>query len=201
MTELAPKKYSFSHLQLQEFLYAKFIIDTRQEIDFLNTSFEKITDWQEILRLVCKMLPDAGEFIKCFLEKVDYKKSINIKVLSTLLIQKPVFDEAQKQDVLYKAMNWIDILAQEVNCEYKISWHRVLFTYRGELNDQIQETLNAMTELFLLLRECNCSISKFEYKSVGLINDIKNKSYESINSCCIFIPTSEQIIAPYSYIE
>ena len=88
LNELAPKKYSFSHLQLQEFLYAKYIIDTRQEIEFLNISFERLTDWQEILRLVCKMLPDAGNFIEHFIEKVNYREPRDIRILSTLLIQK-----------------------------------------------------------------------------------------------------------------
>ena len=86
-----------------------------------------------------------------------------------------MFDEAQKRDIFYYVMKWIDKLAKETNYQYQFSWHRVLFITGVPNSKDLQGLLNAMTELFILLKECNCSISKFDYETDGLIRDLKNK--------------------------
>ncbi len=63
LVERSPGLYSFSHLTLQEYLTARYIVDNRMEINLLS-SFSRKSDWREVVFLVGKMLSGADEYMR-----------------------------------------------------------------------------------------------------------------------------------------
>ncbi|MEM9775146.1 MAG: NACHT domain-containing protein [Chloroflexota bacterium] len=74
LVERASRIYSFSHLTLQEYFTAKYIVDHAQTDAALSSlvGSEKITDprWREIFLFVAELLPNGDEFIMWFAESL-----------------------------------------------------------------------------------------------------------------------------------
>ncbi len=72
LVERASRIYSFSHLTLQEYFTAKYIVDHAQTDAALSTlvSAEKITDprWHEVFMFVAELLPVGDKYIIWFAE-------------------------------------------------------------------------------------------------------------------------------------
>lgn len=92
LVERAPNIYSFSHLSLQEFCVAEYIIHNRQEISLLAYQRKK-SEWQEIIKLVARMLPNANEFIRYFANSINFNHDNEIPLLLNIIKVNPVCSE------------------------------------------------------------------------------------------------------------
>jgi hypothetical protein len=67
ITERSPGTFSFSHLSLQEYLVARYVVDHRRERELLN-SHGKDAPWYEVIAFVAKMLPQPDDFLRSLIQ-------------------------------------------------------------------------------------------------------------------------------------
>ena len=99
LIERAPDLYSFSHLSLQEYLVANYIVDNRREMNLIS-EYLSDEDWYEIIILVTRMLPKADEFIKSLHLKLDIFDRYEGGILRDLWSTNPLCTENTKRDTL-----------------------------------------------------------------------------------------------------
>lgn len=63
VVECAPRLYSFTHLTIQEYLAARYIVDLRLEVTLARS---RVTNhrWAEVIRIVARLLPRADDFME-----------------------------------------------------------------------------------------------------------------------------------------
>ena len=89
LVERSPGLYSFSHLTIHEYLVAKYIVDNRQEIELLN-SFRSDQKWEQIVRLVAKMLPSADVFMSNLQDRKALEDPDRVRLLESVWLSKPI---------------------------------------------------------------------------------------------------------------
>jgi hypothetical protein len=89
LAERAPNIYSFSHLSLQEYCVAEYIIDNRKEISLLS-NYKKEPEWQEVIKLVARMLPNADEFLRYFSNSINLRNENEVPLLLNVIYANPV---------------------------------------------------------------------------------------------------------------
>jgi len=99
LVERAPGLYSFSHLTLQEYLTARYIVDNRQEMTLL-TSYLQREEWFEVIRLVAKMLPNAQEYMKHLTLHTDLGLSYETSLLRAAWGVRPICDRVVARELI-----------------------------------------------------------------------------------------------------
>lgn len=89
LIERSPNLYSFSHLTIHEYLVAKYIVDNRQEQQLLK-SHRTHKKWEEIIRLVGKMLPNADDFMNNLQNSKVFSDPNQIMLLEATWSSKPI---------------------------------------------------------------------------------------------------------------
>ena len=93
LIERAPGLYSFSHLTLQEYLTAQYIVDNRRELELLKHT--GIDEWTEVIRLAAKLLPNANIFMAKLTEQSDVNDYGQVMLLQAVWIMRPLCDRHQ----------------------------------------------------------------------------------------------------------
>jgi predicted NACHT family NTPase len=93
LIERAPGLFSFSHLTLQEYLTAQYIVDNRRELELLK--HQRAEEWREVLRLVAKMLPNANLYMAKLTEETDLANEYDLALLNAAWATRPICDRGQ----------------------------------------------------------------------------------------------------------
>ncbi|MFN8398462.1 MAG: NACHT domain-containing protein [Anaerolineales bacterium] len=141
LVERAPSLYSFSHLTLQEYLTALYIVDNRKELSLITVHFHH-RQWSEIIFLVAKMLPNADEYLKAVTKKMDLSSRLDTILLKRLWNTKPILSTQVTRELMYQLANQIAHALKVVFRDYRIS-NSVLFvdgrSFGGEVRKQLTE--------------------------------------------------------------
>jgi len=98
LVERAPGLFSFSHLTLQEYLTAQYVVDNRRELELTRRVSEE--EWREVIRLVAKMLPTADDFLARITESVDVAKRPEAELLALVWKTKPICEPARVRKIM-----------------------------------------------------------------------------------------------------
>jgi hypothetical protein len=99
LVERAPGLFSFSHLTIQEYLVAEYIVNNRLEIKLcseLLLNDEYIT----ILSFVIKLLPNADQFIHSVIQHVNFHNPETLVKLIEIIRNEPVCSFEMRKKVL-----------------------------------------------------------------------------------------------------
>ncbi len=89
LSERSPGIFSFSHLTIQEYLVARYVVDSREEIRMVVTR-RRQKEWFEVIHLVARMLPDAGEFLKILFQNSRVDDPYDVRLLKASWEAEPV---------------------------------------------------------------------------------------------------------------
>ncbi len=98
LVQRSPNYYTFSHLSIQEFLVAEYIISSRMELNLAN-KLNLNEEYLNIMALVSRMLPDANDFIRRSLRYVKPHNYNSVQSLIELVKAKPVCDDHLRLDL------------------------------------------------------------------------------------------------------
>lgn len=88
LSERGPSKYSFSHLSLHEYATARYYVENRKENELIPARFRDAR-WQEVLRLVIRLLPNADDFMTRVSQVVKLHQLADAEQLENLLAGRP----------------------------------------------------------------------------------------------------------------
>jgi predicted NACHT family NTPase len=152
LVERSPKIYSFSHLSIQEYCVAEYIIQNRQEISLL-TNHKKNKEWQEIIYLVAKMLPNGDEFTKSFANSLNPQNENEIPLLLKISEANPICSDEAELFLLRK-------IAQIISSVTKFDIES--FSYDSSVLEIQTTTINFVTQLQQALKKEKKKLRKEE---------------------------------------
>lgn len=89
LVERSPGYYSFSHLTLHEYLVARYVVDHRREKFFL-LRYRNDDRYHEIIRMIAKMLLDAGLFLTHLMGKLEIKDASEVALAESVMDLRPI---------------------------------------------------------------------------------------------------------------
>lgn len=98
LVERAPDVYSFSHLTFHEYLTAQRFVDERLELALLRN--RRDGGWDEVLRLVAKLLPNANDFMAEWTQFVDLANAHEVASLLATWRIRPLCDVSTRHAVM-----------------------------------------------------------------------------------------------------
>lgn len=126
LLEKSPGDFSFSHLTIQEFLTAKYILVNRTDLN-LVTEYRKNSRWAEVVKLVAKMLPTPEPFIDALHSVSKLGNRTHAETLRSIWALRPICDPA----IFTRLMHGI---ATKIAASLKHCGETVIQIERDELN-------------------------------------------------------------------
>lgn len=182
LVERAQDIYSFSHLTIQEFFTAKYIVDNeaRGSIERLIDSHFLDIRWNEVILLTSGLLINADNFIIILRDKISFLSSNNIK-LFLCEIEKETHNKTSFDKVVILASiifsYFICFLSDKINIDIDKD---LLLNIAIELDDnkELSSLLNKITSLMFRI---SYFLEKFDYEDSKRISILANE-HDHINN-------------------
>jgi len=137
LVERAPNVYSFSHLTLQEFLVAKFVVDQRGEFMLLN-SHRGDSRWSEVIRLICKLLTPADQFLSDLQRGTRLEEFGQAQLLAQVWLSRPVCSFETRQKLMRDLAARIAGAAKNVIDDVEVDDERLVIHTRRNPQEMIR---------------------------------------------------------------
>jgi len=134
LIERAPRLFSFSHLTLQEYLTAQYIVDNRRELELLKHYRHK--EWREVLRLVAKMLPNADEYMGKLTELLDLANDYDVALLRDAWLVHPICGRTQALLSVNRIASRVRIALDTLRASYRIANTELIVTLHDDYRKQ-----------------------------------------------------------------
>lgn len=137
LVERAPDLYSFSHLTLQEFLVAKFVVAQRTEFMLLN-SHRTDPRWSEVIRLTAKLLTSADQFMSDLQRGCRLDEYTQVQLLAHAWLGRPICSIDTRLKLMRDLAARIAGAAKNVMDDVEVRDQRLIIHTRRNPQDMIR---------------------------------------------------------------
>ncbi len=134
LVERAPGIFSFSHLTLQEYLTAHYVVDNRRELELVKRVSNQ--EWREVVRLVAKMLPTADDFLAKVTDTVDVANRYETELLALVWKAKPICEPDRVRKIMTALGSRTLAVLQNITATYARVGDTLVVKVRG-LEDEV----------------------------------------------------------------
>ena len=153
LIERSPGKYSFTHLTFHEYLAAKYFTSYRKELE-IATDFRRDPQWFEVMQLIARMSPDAGDFMSVITWETNISNQKEVDLLLKCWKLEPICSPNIRKDLMkYLATRISDIFAS-IPVTISVKESEIFISLKGSRNVKNQDisrvALNTLkNELFI----------------------------------------------------
>lgn len=200
LVERARGFFSFSHLQFQEYLAAKFLVDQRKELEILRIAGDSFEKWVEVIVFIGRLLNDAENFLTKLHESVRYDDPNQIWVLSRLWRVSPICSDDLKTQLFSRIAIALESHIGELGWKYSIGIGYLQFDPAPEnvsgtnlhLSSRQKQLVLAVSQILRLLADNHATLHKLNAGETSVIRDICEYSRtvsrdRDVTNCCIHV--------------
>jgi hypothetical protein len=145
---VAPGLYSFTHLTLQEFLVADFVVSQRKEME-VAAKFRRSGTWLEVFRLMVGILPSGEEFMRFLTNHAAMHNRDDILLLAACWEQNPVCNSPVRIALLGDLASKLNITLGAYDSMISDSHGWLKIVLRGNSNDTILRNIRIAVSLLI----------------------------------------------------
>ena len=180
LIERAPNLYSFNHLAFQEYLTAKYAVESRIEVTLTKYILKNPERYFEVVKHLAKILPRADEFMDSLLTNFDWMNDNLVKLFVIFWQERPVLSPSKRTDIISNIDSLLidsinDLVKSNITIKYSFT-HRCLEVYDGN-----QTTVNLINALLVFMSGINKDLRKLNVKN-EFTKYLKRHNISSIGS-------------------
>jgi len=187
--EHAPKIYTFLHLQLHEYLAAKYVNMCRTELDLVDKIKNEIQDWREVILFLVKIMSDAEDFIVGLAKNINFKNKNETEIFKAIWKEKPICNLEMKKNLIYNSLCNIDSMLESYCLECKIENRSLILLqnrYVSIPQREIEDLHSSVSMMFETLKENKLSILDApSSQSSKIILHLKSNKISFLDKCLL----------------
>jgi hypothetical protein len=186
LVQRAPGLYTFTHLTLQEYLCARFVVDRREEDRLFKHSLVNDEGWLEVVKLIAKMLPNADDFMAKITNLIRVHSRYEALLISECWKMYPICSREAKRMMMSRLAMMIDTSLNFYRPKFSVEKDVLLISLSQE-GFSLYDTIPLLVQVVV---DSGIPIRELEYRARSSVFSAIESADQAVTRVKVFMPGS-----------